>query len=117
MAYTKSKGYKKTKTYKEIRSILCEYETPWYCDNTVNGVSFKWYIANKRNYNQNFFTKEFIKEIFPSDLFNLMTFKYLDHSGSPIKDEDPDWIEKVFGKRDGKTPRTFRVLVNLEGAE
>ena len=117
MSHTKSKGYKKTKTCKEIRKILMNhFPKPNYIDNITKGVSFKWYIGNFQESKHPLEYFEF-RSIFSIEIYERLTFKILDGGGIPIKYSEPDWIEKVFGKRKKQIPVAFRILVNLEGAE
>lgn len=112
---TKSRGYRKTKTYKDIKNILKnKFETPSYTDNTEYGVSFKWFVQNLFPHN---LSESHLKSIFPKEHYDRLTFKFLDSTGKVIQDKPFDWLEKIFGRQYNPVPVVFRILVDLRGAK
>jgi hypothetical protein len=94
MSAIKSK-YKKTKTYGRIRYILeRNLESPHFAKDTKDGISFRWNIR-RGDWDNGNFSEEYLKTVFPKNLYKLMTFKNIELS----------------------TQNTFRILVDLRGAE
>ena len=111
----KSKGYRKTETYKELNKII-EYTfvKPDYIDNIKDGVSFKWYIHRLHAHN---LATENLKQLFPEYYYDRLQFKFLDHAGKEIAVKPLDWLERIFGKRELPWPYSLRMLVDLRGAK